>query len=201
VKDFNFNSMHDKVGPLVIEFNDNWGKIAMRVNAGNIHATISEVENKWNGMGAGQPISYSFLDADFNKIYDADQRTGRLFIAFAVFAIFIACLGLFGLVTYAAEQRVKEIGVRKVLGAGVTELVGMISKDFIKLVLIAFVIAFPVAWWMMNKWLEGFAYRIDISWWVFAFAGVLTIAIAMMTVSMQAVKAALTNPITSLRSE
>ena len=171
----------------------------MRVNSKNIPATIREVEKKWNSMGAGQPIQYSFLDADFNKIYNADQRTGKLFITFAVFAIFIACLGLFGLVTYAAEQRVKEIGVRKVLGASVTEIVAMISKDFIRLVLIAFVIAFPVGWWMMNKWLEGFAYRIDISWWVFAFAGLLTIAIALITVSVQAIKAAMANPVTSLR--
>jgi putative ABC transport system permease protein len=201
VKDFNFSSMHDKVGPMIIELNDSWGKVALRVNASNIHETISEVENKWNSMSPGQSISYTFLDADFNKVYNADQRTGKLFITFAVFAIFIACLGLFGLVTYAAEQRVKEIGVRKVLGASVTEIVAMISKDFIKLVLIAFVIAFPAGWWMMNKWLEGFAYRIHISWWVFAFAGLLTIAIALITVCMQAVKAALANPVTSLRSE
>ena len=124
-------------------------------------------------MAPGQPFSYTFLDADFNKIYNAEQRTGKLFITFAVFAIFIACLGLFGLVTYAAEQRIKEIGIRKVLGASVQEIVAMISKDFVNLVLIAFLVAFPVAWWMMNKWLQGFAYRIDISWWVFALAGLL----------------------------
>ena len=201
VKDFNFNSMHDKVGPLIIELNENWGRIAMRINTKNIPALISEVESKWNSMGPGQPFSYSFLDADFNKIYNAEQRTGKLFITFAVFAIFIACLGLFGLVTYAAEQRIKEIGVRKVLGASISEIVAMISKDFIKLVLIAFVIAFPVAWWMMNKWLQSFAYRINISWWVFALAGVLTIAIALITVSFQAIKAAMANPVKSLRSE
>ncbi|HSZ31683.1 MAG TPA: ABC transporter permease, partial [Puia sp.] len=153
VKDFNFSTMHDKVGPLIIELNENWGRIAIRINSKNIPALISEVEKKWNSMGPGQPFSYSFLDADFNKIYNAEQRTGKLFITFAIFAIFIACLGLFGLVTYAAEQRIKEIGVRKVLGASISEIVAMISKDFIKLVLIASVIAFPVAWWMMNKWL------------------------------------------------
>jgi len=201
VKDFNFNSMHDKVGPLVIEFNDDWGRIALRIDTKNIPALISQVENKWNSMSPGQPFNYSFLDADFNKIYNAEQRTGKLFITFAIFAIFIACLGLFGLVTYAAEQRIKEIGVRKVLGASVREIVAMISKDFIKLVLIAFVVAFPVGWWMMNKWLQSFAYRIDISWWVFAFAGLLTISIALITVSFQAIKAAMANPVTSLRSE
>lgn len=201
VKDFNFNSMHDKVGPLIIELSENYGRIAMRINTKNIPALISEVEKKWNSMGPGQPFSYTFLDADFNKIYNAEQRTGKLFITFAIFAIFIACLGLFGLVTYAAEQRVKEIGVRKVLGASVGEIVAMISKDFVKLVLIAFVIAFPVAWLMMNKWLQSFAYRINISWWVFALAGLLTIAIALITVSFQAIKAALANPTSSLRSE
>ncbi len=201
VKDFNFNSMHDKVGPLIIELSENYGRIAMRINTKNIPALISEIEKKWNSMGPGQPFSYTFLDADFNKIYNAEQRTGKLFITFAIFAIFIACLGLFGLVTYAAEQRIKEIGVRKVLGASVSEIVTMISKDFVKLVLIAFVIAFPVAWLMMNKWLQGFAYRINISWWVFALAGLLTIAIALITVSFQAIKAALANPTRSLRSE
>ncbi len=201
VKDFNFNSMHDKVGPLIIELNEDWGRIAMRINTKNIPALISQAENKWNSMGPGQPFSYSFLDADFNKIYDAEQRTGKLFITFAIFAIFIACLGLFGLVTYAAEQRIKEIGVRKVLGASVSEIVAMISKDFIKLVLIAFVIAFPVGWLMMNKWLQSFAYRINISWWVFAFAGLLTVAIALITVSLQALKAAMANPVKSLRTE
>jgi putative ABC transport system permease protein len=201
VKDFNFNSLHDKVGPLIIELNDGEGKIAMRINTQHIPVLISEVEKKWNSMNPGQTFNYSFLDADFNKIYSADQRTGKLFVTFAVFAIFIACLGLFGLVTYAAEQRIKEIGVRKVLGASIREIVAMISKDFIKLVLIAFVTAFPVSWLMMNKWLQSFAYRINISWWVFALAGVLTVAIAFITVSFQAIKAAMANPVNSLRSE
>jgi putative ABC transport system permease protein len=193
--------MHDKVGPLVIELDEYYGKIAMRINAKNIPSLIKQVESKWKSMAPGQPFSYTFLDADFNKVYNAEQRTGTLFITFAVFAIFIAGLGLFGLVTYAAEQRIKEIGIRKVLGASVSELVAMISKDFVKLVFIAFVIASPIAWWMMNKWLEDFAYRINISWWVFAFAGLLIIAIALITVSFQAIKAAIANPMKSLRTE
>ena len=201
VKDFNFSSMHDKVGPMVIELSENYGVVAMRINTKNIPALISQVQNKWNSMAPGQPFNYTFLDADFNKIYDAEQRTGKLFISFALFAIFIACLGLFGLVTYAAEQRVKEIGIRKLLGASVTEIVTMISKDFVKLVLIALVIAFPVAWWMMNKWLQSFAYRINISWWVFVLAGLLIIAIALITVSFQAIKAAIANPAKSLKTE
>ena len=125
--------MHDKVGPMVIEYNDNYGRIAMRINTKNIPALISEVEKKWNSMGPGQPFNYTFMDDDFGKIYSAEQQTGKLFITFAVFAIFIGCLGLFGLVTYAAEQRIKEIGVRKVLGASVTGIVAMLSKDFAKL--------------------------------------------------------------------
>ncbi|MGC4035906.1 MAG: ABC transporter permease [Chitinophagaceae bacterium] len=201
VKDFNFNTMHDKVGPLIIELGDTYGRVAMRVTTKNISALISQVEKTWNNMAPGQPFSYTFLDADFNKLYDAEQRTGKLFISFAVFAIFIACLGLFGLVTYAAEQRFKEIGIRKVLGASVGEIVTMISKDFVKLVLIAFVIAFPIAWWMMNKWLQSFAYRINISWWVFALAGLLITVIALITVSFQAIKAGLMNPVKSLRTE
>jgi putative ABC transport system permease protein len=201
VKDFNFSSMHDKVGPLIIELGQNFGRIALRINSKNIPALISQVEKSWNNMTPGQPFSYTFLDADFNKLYNAEQKTGKLFITFAVFAIFIACLGLFGLVTYAAEQRVKEIGIRKVLGASVSEIVAMISKDFIRLVLIAFVIAFPVAWWAMNKWLQSFAYRIHISWWVFVLAGLLSVAIALLTVSFQAIKAALANPARSLRTE
>ncbi len=201
VKDFNFSSMHDKVGPLIIELSETYGRVALRINTKNIPSLITQVENKWNSMAVGQPFSYSFLDADFNKIYDTEQRTGKLFITFALFAIFIACLGLYGLVTYAAEQRTKEIGIRKVLGANIGGIVTMISKDFVKLVLVAFVIAFPVAWWAMNKWLQSFAYRINISWWVFALAGALTIMIALITVSFQAIKAAIANPVKSLRTE
>jgi len=201
VKDFNFSSMHNKVGPLIIELSENYGKVAMRINTKSIPALISQVQNKWNSMAPGQPFSYSFLDADFNRMYDAEQRTGKLFITFAVFAIFIACLGLFGLVTYAAEQRTKEIGVRKVLGASIGGIVAMLSKDFAKLVLIASLIAFPVAWWTMNKWLQSFAYRINISWWVFVVAGIAAILIALITVSFQAIKAAVANPVKSLRTE
>jgi putative ABC transport system permease protein len=152
-------------------------------------------------MVPGQPFNYTFMDADFNNIYTAEQQTGKLFITFAMFAIFIGCLGLFGLVTYAAEQRTKEIGVRKVLGASVVGIVTMLSKDFAKLVLIASLIAFPVAWWSMNKWLKSFAYRISISWRVFVIAGLITLLIALLTVSFQAIKAAIANPVKSLRTE
>jgi len=201
VKDFNYSSMHDKVGPLIIELGDNWGSMALRINSKNISSVINQVESKWNSFVPGQPFSYTFMDNDFNNIYNAEQRTGKLFITFAVFAIFIGCLGLFGLVTYAAEQRTKEIGIRKVLGAKVGGIVAMLSKDFAKLVLIASLVAFPVAWWAMNKWLQSFAYRISISLWVFAIAGITAIMIALITVSFQALKAALANPVKSLRTE
>ncbi|MEP6949772.1 MAG: ABC transporter permease [Ginsengibacter sp.] len=201
VKDFNFSSMHQTVGPLIIQLGDNRGSIALRVNSGNIPSIINSAESKWKNMAPGQPFNYSFMDADFNNIYIAEQQTGKLFITFAVFAIFIGCLGLFGLVTYAAEQRTKEIGVRKVLGASVSGIVAMLSKDFAKLVLVASLIAFPVAWWAMNEWLKSFAYRIHISWWVFLIAGVTAIMIALITVSFQAIKAAVANPVKSLRTE
>jgi putative ABC transport system permease protein len=173
----------------------------MRINTKNIPTLINQVESKWNSMVPGQPFSYTFMDNDFNNLYQAEQQTGKLFVSFAVFAIFIACLGLFGLVTYAAEQRTKEIGIRKVLGAGVSGIVAMLSKDFAKLVLIASLIAFPVAWWIMNRWLQDFAYRITISWWVFIVASLAAICIALITVSFQAIKAAIANPVKSLRTE
>jgi putative ABC transport system permease protein len=201
VKDFNFSSMHQNVGPLIMNKGENWGSIAVRISSKNIPSLINSIQTKWNSMAPSQPFNYTFMDADFNKIYTAEQQTGKLFITFAVFAIFIGCLGLFGLVTYAAEQRTKEIGVRKVLGASVGGIVAMLSKDFAKLVLIASVIAFPVAWWAMHKWLQSFAYRINISWWVFVIAGVAAILIALITVSFQAIKAAIANPVKSLRTE
>jgi putative ABC transport system permease protein len=141
------------------------------------------------------------MDADFNKTYQAEQKMGGLSMTFSILAILIACLGLFGLITYAAEQRIKEIGIRKVLGASVSNLWAMLSKDFLKLVLIAALIAFPVGWWTMNKWLQGFAYRIHVSWWIFLVAGVIAILIALITVSFKAIKAAMANPVESLRSE
>ena len=152
-------------------------------------------------MAAGQPFTYSFMDDDFNNTYKSEQQTGKIFISFAIFAIFIACLGLFGLVTYAAEQRTKEIGIRKVLGASVSGIVGMLSKDFLKLIIIAMLIAFPVAWWAMHSWLQHFAYRISITWWVFVIAGAMALLIALLTVCLQAIKAAIANPVKNLRTE
>jgi putative ABC transport system permease protein len=201
VKDFNFNSLHQAIAPLIIQLSDNYSSAAFRISTKNINSVISSIQSKWNEMAPGQPFNYTFMDDDFNNIYTAEQQTGKLFITFAVFAIFIGCLGLFGLVTYAAEQRTKEIGIRKVLGASVGGIVAMLSKDFARLVLIASIIAFPVAWWIMHNWLESFAYRTDISWWIFVAAAIVAVLIAMITVSVQAIKAAIANPIKSLRTE
>jgi len=159
------------------------------------------VESKFHAAKQGLPFIYTFMDNDFDKLYHSEQRTGRIFISFAVFAILIACLGLFGLVTYAAELRTKEIGIRKVLGAQVSGIVALLSRDFTMLVGIAALIAFPVAWWAMYKWLESFAYRTEISWWIFLVAGAVALGIALLTVSIQTIRAALANPIKSLRSE
>ncbi|HEY6901888.1 MAG TPA: ABC transporter permease [Puia sp.] len=201
IKDFNFNSMREKVTPLVMRLSENWGSIALRVNTGNMQSLINQVENKWKSMAPGQPFSYTFMDSDFNAIYHGEQRMGNIFITFSLFAILIACLGLFGLVTFAAEQRTKEIGIRKVLGANVGGIVVMLSKDFARLVLIASIIAFPIAWWAMNQWLQGFAYRVSIGWWVFAISGFIAMAIALLTVSLQTIRAALANPVKSLKTD
>lgn len=201
VKDFNFSSLRQVVTPLVFTLRKETGNISIRISTAKIPSIISQIETKWKALAPNLPLDYSFMDEQFNKLYTTEQQTGRIFITFALLAILIACLGLFGLVTYAAEQRTKEIGIRKVLGADVSNIVAMISKDFLKLVLIASVIAFPIAWWAMHKWLQDFAYRVNISWWVFAFAAVTAIIIALLTISFQAIKAAVANPVESLRTE
>lgn len=204
VKDFNFGSLRSKIEPLVLKLGTDRGSMAFRIDTKNIAALISQIKTLYHSADAnmaGQPFSYSFMDDDFNHIYSSEQNTGRIFLSFAFFAIFIACLGLFGLVTYAAEQRTKEIGIRKVLGASVANIVAMLSNDFLKLVAISAVIAFPIGWWAMNKWLQDFAYQTKIGWWVFATAGMLAVVITISTVSFRAIKAALMNPVTSLKTE
>ncbi len=201
VKNFNFNSLRQQVTPLVLLFHKNMGSMALRINTADIPGLVSQIKTKWKAMAPSHPFSYTFMDEEFNKQYLSDQRTGSLSITFSVLAILIACLGLLGLVTYAAEQRIKEIGIRKVLGANITGIIGLLSKDFVKLVCIAIVIATPVAWLAMNKWLQEFAYRITIQWWLFVLAGVVALIIALATVSFQAIKAARANPVKSLRSE
>ena len=201
VKNFHYESLRENVGPLCFRYGKSDWAVAFKVNTADVKNLVNTVEGKWKSMAPGQPFVYHFMDEAFNEMYRVEQRTGQLGFVFAIIAILIACLGLFGLATYMAEQRIKEIGIRKVLGASVLGIVQMLSKDFIKLVLIASVFAIPVAWWAMNKWLQDFAYRINIGWWVFIAAGVVAALIALLTVSFQAIKAAVANPVKSLRTE
>ena len=174
---------------------------SMRIKTSNLPRTIDHVRKSWTTAFRGNPFEYFFLDEYFNRQYESERKFEKLFVTFAVLAIIIGCLGLFGLSAYTASQRIKEIGIRKVLGASVPDITKMLSKDFLKLVIIAVVIATPIAWWAMSKWLEDFAYRVNISWWIFAIAGALALIIAMLTVSLQAIKAAIANPVKSLRTE
>ncbi len=202
LKNFNFRSLRQQVTPMVLHFAEDRSALCIRIHAGaNIPAVMAQIGNKWKELSSSQEFTYSFMEQDFEALYRSEQRMGKLFISFTCFAILIACLGLFGLAAYAAEQRTKEIGIRKVLGAGASTIVGMLSKDFIKLVLIAILIASPLAWLAMRKWLQGFAYRQDMQWWVFALAGFSAVLIAFVTISFQSIKAALSNPVRSLKSE
>jgi len=202
VKDFNFSSLRDNVTPLVMVMANDWmASLNAKASTSNLPALLKQIEGKWKSIAPNEPFNYSFMDEDFNAMYRSEQRIGQLFIIFTTLAIIIACLGLFGLAAYATEQRNRELGIRKVLGAGVSKLVAMLSKDFIRLVIIAIVIAAPLAWLVMQKWLQGFAYRQNIQWWVFAAAGAGALVIAFITVSFQSIKAALVNPVESLRSE
>lgn len=202
VKDFNYKSLYDKVETTVLQiFPDAAWKVAVKMRAADMGATINQVKNIWNKFTPDYPIEYKFLDENFEQMYKAEDKLKSLLWIFTTMAIFVGCLGLFGLAAYTAERRRKEVGIRKVLGASTQGIVLLLSKDFIKLVLISLLLASPVAWYFMNKWLQDFAYRINISWWIFIVAGALTILIALITVSFQAVKAALANPVDSLRSE
>ena len=201
VKNFNYESLRKNVGPLCFLLGNNRWATAYRVATTDITGLVKNIESKYKEMAPGMPFSYQFLDESFDNMYREEQRVGKVALTFSLLAVLIACLGLFGLATYMAEQRTKEIGVRKVLGASVPNIISMLSKDFLRLVLISIVFAVPVAWWGMNKWLEDFAYRISINWWIFIVAGAVALLIALATVSFQAIKAALANPVKSLRTE
>ncbi|WDF53435.1 ABC transporter permease [Mucilaginibacter sp. KACC 22063] len=202
IKDFNFNSLRENVTPLILTYGKNEGSLNVRISTKDVKGMLSQIERKWKELSPNQSFSFSFMDQDFDEIYRSEQRVGVICVAFTSFAIIIACLGLFGLAAYSAEQRNKEIGIRKVLGAGVTSIVTMLSKDFIKLVFIAIILAAPLAWWFMQKFfLESYAYRQNIQWWVIAAAGSAAVIIAFITISFQSIKAALINPVKSLRSE
>ncbi len=202
VKDFHYRSLQQNVEPLNMRINpSNTYLFTMKIAAANVPATIAAIENKWKALVPQLPFNYDFVDANFNKQYATEERFGKLFMYFAVLAIFISCLGLLGLASYSTLQRTREIGIRKVLGASIPGIVNMLSREFMLLVLIAAFIAFPLSWYAMNSWLKDFAYKLPISWIVFATAGVLAFVIAISTVSFQAIKASLANPVKSLRSE
>jgi putative ABC transport system permease protein len=201
VKNFNFESLKQRIGPLSFFIGGRNGMASFKVNAADITGLVKKIENLWKEMNPGMPFEYAFLDDSFNEMYKSEQRVGKIALIFSTLAILIACLGLFGLATFISEQRTKEIGIRKVLGASVQGIVRLLSKDFMKLVGISFVIAAPLSWWIMNNWLKDFAYRIPLEWWIIGVAGLIALLIALTTVSFQAIKAAIANPVTSLRSE
>jgi len=202
VKDFNYKSLYDKVETAILQiYPDAAWKVAVKINTANANNTINYIKNVWDKFSPDFPIEYKFLDENFERMYNAEDKLKSLLSIFTSMAIFIGCLGLFGLAAYAAERRRKEIGIRKVLGATTKGVVLLLSKDFIRLVIISLFIASPIAWYFMNKWLQDFAYRIGIPWWVFIAAGITAALIALATISFQAIKAALANPVKSLRSE
>ncbi|MDF2430621.1 MAG: putative transport system permease protein, partial [Mucilaginibacter sp.] len=201
IKDFNFRSLRQNITPLFFTLSPGGGAFSVRIKSADIPLLLSQIKDKWKHIASNQQFSYSFMDQDFDAIYRSERQMGTVAITFTSLAIVIACLGLFGLAAFAAEQRTKEIGIRKVLGANISTIVAMLSKDFIVLVLIAIVIAVPVSWWGMHLWLQGFAYRQNIQWWILAAAGLTAVIIAFITISFQSIKAALNNPVNSLRSE
>jgi putative ABC transport system permease protein len=189
------------VTPLALKRGASYGALTLRVSTDNLPALIAQIKTAWTTVAPGQQLEYSFMDADFNAAYRSEQRVGTICFLFTALAIGIACLGIFGLAAYAAERRSKEISIRKVLGATVPAIIRMLSTDFIKLVAIAIGISTPLAWLAMQKWLQEFAYRAALPWWILAIGGLTAMLIALFAVSFQAVKAATTNPVESLRAE
>ncbi len=203
LKDYHTYSLHEPIKPLIIDVKEyeNFGVILVRLEIGNIRQTLDALEQIYAKINPKFPFDYQFVDAEYNSFYSNERLMAKLISAFTFLAIAISCLGILGLIVFSVEQRTKEIGIRKLLGASVSGITGLLSKDFVKLVFIAIVLASPIAWWAMNKWLESFAYRISLNWWIFAIAGLASMVIALLTVSFQAVKAATANPVESLRSE
>jgi putative ABC transport system permease protein len=205
VKDFNFESLHNPIRPFAFSVNglfaSKYNYTIVRIATGDYSRTLAAVEKVWNKVNPIAPFVYSFLDQDFQRNYEKEERTSHIVIYSTSIAILIACLGLFGLAAFSAEQRTKEIGIRKVLGASIVNVTLLLSGDFIRLALLAILIASPIAWYGMHQWLQNFNYRIGISWWMFAAAGGLAVVIALITVSFQSIKTALANPVKSLRAE
>ncbi|UOE50478.1 ABC transporter permease [Mucilaginibacter sp. SMC90] len=201
VQDFNFESMRDGIEPMVLHLEASESIVSVKIKAGDVKNALAQITTTWKQFAPNQPIRYTFMDERFASMYADVQRMGRIFTSFAVLAIVIACLGLFALAAFMAEQRSKEIGIRKVLGATIGNITTMLSMNFVKLVFIAIVIATPIAYYAMTKWLQDFTYRVPLSWWMFAIAGIAAIVIALITVSYQSIKAALMNPVKSLKAE
>lgn len=206
MKDYHYNSLKVPIEPLIIRLHkkswgDYWGSVIIRTEKGKTPLAIASMEKMYKQFNPGFPFKYYFTDDEIRKNYKSEHTVSKLSRYFAFLAIFISCLGLFGLVTFTAEQKTKEIGIRKVLGASVTGIVQMLSRDFLKLVLIAAFVAFPFAWWFIHNWLTNFAYRVDIGWWIFPAAGIIAMLIALLTISFQSIKAAIANPVKSLRTE
>lgn len=205
VKDYHFQSLHQKIKPLALSvhplFSLPTSYLILNVKISNYAELITSLKETWNKINPNSPFAYSFLDEDFQNNYEKEERTSQLIQYFTSVAIVIACLGLFGLAAFMAEQRVKEIGIRKVLGASILQIITLLSNDFMKLVVMAIVLSSPIAYYLIQEWLSGFAYRISIKWWVFFIAGGGAVLIALLTISFQAIKAALINPVESLRTE
>lgn len=200
VKDFVSKSLRDPIRPLMMVYNP-YNSLILKVEGGDLRGLLADMEKTWAEFNSGEAFHYAFLDELYNETYRQEAKMGSFLTVLALMTIFVACLGLFGLVTFTAEQRVKEIGIRKVLGSTVSQIVGMLAKDFVKLVVISIVIAFPAGYFFMDTWLQNFAYHIDIAWWIYALAAVLTLLIAFGTICLRSVSAALRNPVESLRSE
>ena len=201
-KDFHFTSLRNEIKPFAFMVSPRTrGTFVVKLSGKNIPGALAQIQNRWKQFQTDRAFDYSFLDETFARLYQAESRFQKVFVSLVLLGILIACLGLLGLATFAAQQRIKEIGIRKVLGASVTSVVTLLSKDFLKLVFISFLIASPVAWYAVNQWLQNFAYRIDVRWWVFPLAGIIAILVALLTVSFQAIKAAIANPVKSLRTE
>ncbi len=193
--------MKEGIAPLGLFLNKSDGNVSFKFNSANTKEVIQSIEKVWKQLAPGQPFQYSFLDEDFGRMYSSEQRLGKIFFTFAGLAIIIACLGLFALTAFTAEQRTKEIGIRKILGATVGGIVMLLSKEFGKLILIAFVLSAPLAWYMVSWWLKSYTYKVEIGVLVYLFAGIGAFAVAWLTMSYQSMKAALSNPVNSLRSE
>jgi putative ABC transport system permease protein len=201
IKDFHFESLREAISPLSLVIGKNSGGLAIKLASGDFSQALDQIEGIWTALAPDLPLNYSFMDASFDNTYQSDQRLGALFVIFTFLSILVACLGLFGLAAFNAEKRTKEIGIRKVLGASVSQISFRLSVDFLKLVVIAVLIALPLGWYAMNKWLEEFSYKIEVGWWVFALAAFLAVIIAFLTISYQSIRAAMANPINSLGTE